>query len=174
TDTGNQDNYRAYNTFQAAFARRLQDKYGIPAVAGNDAAGTVQPEDYPQFFREAIETSKYFGVHAYAPKGATSLQQEAEYYALRYRLIHEALTKAGVEYGPFILTETGLWEGWRGYVPEDKVARDFMWLSDEMDKDDYVIGQTIFGIFDRDEWQSFDIMGTSVPDRLGRYKESIK
>lgn len=174
TDTGNYDNYRAYNAFQVAFARRLQGAYGIPAVAGNDATGTVQPEDYPRYFREAIEVSQYFGIHAYAPLGAKSLQQEAEHYVLRYRLIHEALTQAGVKHGPFILTETGLWEGWRGYVSEERMAREFIWLSDEMDKDDYVLGQAIFGIFDRDEWQSFDILGTSLPDRLGKYKEPVK
>lgn len=174
TDTGNYANYQAYNTFQVAFARRLQGNYGIAAVAGNDATGTIQPEDYPRFFREAIETSHYFGIHAYAPQGAKSLQQEAEFYTLRYRLIYQALTAAGVQHGPFVLTETGLWEGWRGYVSEENIAREFIWLSDQLDKDDYVLGQAIYGIFGRDEWQSFDIMGTSVPDRLGKYKEPVK
>jgi len=171
TDTGNYDNYRAYNAFHTAFARRLQGSYGIAAVAGNDAAGTVQPEDYPRFFREAIESSEYFGIHAYAPLGARTMREDAEYYTLRYRLIHEALVKAGVEHGAFVLTETGLWEGWRGYLSDEAMAREFMWLSDELDKDDYVLGQAVFGIFDRDEWAAFDILGTSVPERLGRYKE---
>lgn len=174
TDGGNHDNYRAYNVFQSAFAQRLQGAYGIAAVAANDAAGTIQPEEYPQFFREAIESSQYFGVHAYAPQGANNMKADAEYYALRYRLIHAALAKAGVKHGPFVLTETGLWEGWRGYLSEESMAREFMWLSDEMDKDDYVLGQAIFGIFDRDEWSSFDILGTTVPDRLGKYREPMK
>lgn len=174
TDTGNQENYRVYNRFQVAFAERLQGTHGIPAVAGNDAAGTVDPDDYARSFRESIEASQYFGIHAYAPKDAKSLKQEAEHFVLRYRLIHQALTRAGVKHGPFILTETGLWEGWRGFVSEDQMASDFMWLSDEMDKDDYITGQTIFGIFDRDEWKSFDLLGTGLPDRLGRYKESVR
>ncbi len=174
TDGGNLDNYHAYDIFQAAFARRLQGTYGIPAVAGNDAAGTVQPEDYARYFREAIESSQYFGIHAYAPKGAKTMRDDAEYYALRYRLVHAALAKAGVQHGPFVLTETGLWEGWRGYLSDESMAREFMWLSDEMDKDDYVLGQAIFGIFDREEWGAFDILGTSVPDRLGKYKEPVK
>ncbi|MDP2936415.1 MAG: hypothetical protein Q8O86_07990 [Dehalococcoidia bacterium] len=174
TDNGNYENYRAYNAFQVAFARRLQGVYGIAAMAGNDAAGTVQPEDYARYFREAIESSQYFGIHAYAPKGAESMAQDATYHALRYRLIHGALVAAGVKHGPFVLTETGLWDGWRGYLSDEQMAREFMWLSDEMDQDDYVLGQAIFGIFDRNEWESFNILGTSVPDRLGRYKDQVK
>jgi len=174
TNSGNFDNYRAYNAFQTAFARRLQGYYGISAVAGNDATGVVQPEDYARFFREAIESSDYFGIHSYSPSGALTLTAESRYYILRYRLIHDALNKAGVKHGPFILTETGLWDGWRGLVSEEKMAHDFMWLSDEMDKDDYIEGQAIFGIFGRDEWESFDVMGTSLPDRLGKYKEPVK
>lgn len=174
TDNGNYENYLAYDAFQVAFARRLQGVYGIAAMAGNDAAGTVQPEDYAKYFREAIEASQYFGIHAYAPKGAKSMAQDATYYALRYRLIHGALAAAGVKHGPFVLTETGLWDGWRGYLSDDQMAGEFMWLSDEMDQDDYVLGQAIFGIFDRNEWESFDILGTSVPDRLGRYKDQVK
>jgi hypothetical protein len=174
TDSGNYDNYRAYNAFQVAFARRLQGTYGIPAVGGNDATGVVAPQDYAKYFAEAIQASDYFGIHAYAPPRSTSMQDQARYYTLRYRLIHQALKEAGIKHGPFILTETGLWNGWRGYVSEEDMARGFMWLSDEMDKDDYVLGQAIFGLFDREEWQSFDLMGTSLLDRLGKYKEPIK
>ncbi|MDO8690894.1 MAG: hypothetical protein Q7R39_12935 [Dehalococcoidia bacterium] len=174
TDGGNVANYQAYDAFQTAFARRLQGTYGIAAVAGNDAVATVQPEDYAKYFRSAIESSAYFGIHAYSPSGAKTLTQESEHYVLRYRLIQDALVRAGVKHGPFILTETGLWDGWRGWVPEEQMARDFEWLSDQMDQDDYVVGQTIFGIFDRDEWKSFDILGTSLPDRLGKYKEPLK
>lgn len=174
TDSGNHANYRAYNAFQVAFAHRLQDHYGIPAVAGNDSTGTVEPDDYARFFKEAIEASSYFGIHAYAPQGAKSIEQDAAYYVLRYRLIYDSLAKAGVRAGPFVLTETGLWDGWRGYVSEDNMAREFMWLSNEMDKDSYMLGQAVFGIFGRDEWRTFEIMGSTLPDRLGGYKEQPK
>lgn len=171
TSSGDHANYRAYNRFQVAFARKLQGAYGIDAVAGNDATGTVEPSDYPQYFAEAISASKYFGIHAYAPERSLNMQQDAPYYVLRYRAIHEALTRAGVEHGPFILTETGLWHGWWGFVSEESMARDFLWLTEEMEKDPYVIGQAIFGLFDDDRWRAFDLLGSSILDRLGAYKE---
>ena len=67
----NFENYRAYNAFQVAFARRLQDTHGIPAMAGNDGPGAVEPDEYATYFAEAISVSKYFGIHAYSPKGET-------------------------------------------------------------------------------------------------------
>jgi len=161
---------KAYDEFQVAFARRLQDVHGVDAVAGNDAVAALTPEQYVTYFAGAIRESRYFGVHAYAPKGAKSLQDQAEWYVLRYRMIHEALAAAGIQHGKFILTETGLWEGWRGVVDEGEMVREWFWLSDEMDKDDYVIGQAIFGVFGDGQWPKFDIANTGIVDALGRYK----
>jgi len=161
---------KAYNAFQVAFARRLQNAHGVDAVAGNDAVAALTPEQYVSYFAGAISESRYFGVHAYAPKEAKSLQDQAEWYVLRYRKIHEALTAAGIQHGRFILTETGLWAGWRGVVDEAEMVREWFWLSDEMDKDDYVIGQAIFGVFGDGQWPAFDIANTGIVDALGRYK----
>jgi hypothetical protein len=159
-----------YNRFQVAFARRLQDEYGIAAVASNDSVGSIQIEDYPRYFADAIQESAYFGIHAYAPPHAVSFKTESRWYALRYREIHKALEDAGIDHGPIILTETGLWAGWLGHVSEEAMARELMWLSDEMEKDNYVIGQAIYGIFDTGrEWQNFDLAGSTIPEKLGRY-----
>ena len=166
---GDYEAYKAYNRFQVAFARRLQGAYGIPAVASNDAVGVVAPEDYPRFFAESIQESQYFGIHAYAPKGAHSMKEQAGWYVLRYRKIHDALAGVGVKHGPFILTETGLWDGWRGYTSEEAMAEDFNWLSDEMEKDPYVIGQAIFALFGDSRWKDFEIAGTSILERIGDY-----
>jgi len=167
--SGDYEAYRAYNRFQVAFARRLQGAYGIPAIAANDGVGVVAPEDYARLFAEAIQESQYFGIHAYAPKGAPSMREQAEWYALRYRKIHEALVRAGVRHGPIILTETGLWDGWRGYTSEEAMAQDFEWLSDEMEQDPYVIGQAIFALYADGRWKDFEIAGTSILDRIGDY-----
>ncbi|MBI2305314.1 MAG: hypothetical protein HYU86_11295 [Chloroflexi bacterium] len=167
---GNYEDYKAYNAFQVAFARRLQGTHGIAAVAGNDAVGVIQPQDYARYFAEAIGESRYFALHAYAPPRAASLRQDAEWFVLRYRLVHKALQEAGVRHGPMILTESGLWAGWRGVVNDEQMARDFVWLTDELEKDPYVLGHAIFGIFDNGTWPDFDISNTSILDRLGEYQ----
>lgn len=170
--TGHKDynNYRAYNRFQVAFAKRLQDHYGIDAMAGNDGTGTVDPEDYAKYFAESISISRYFGIHSYAPKGETTMRNPRSHYlVLRHREIRAALVKAGVKHGPFVITESGLWDGWRGYTSEGSMAEDYIWFADELAKDDYVIGTTIFGLFSGDRWEPFNVAGTSIVDRIGAY-----
>lgn len=172
--TGHKDynNYRAYNEFQVAFANRLQGTYGVDAVAGNDGTGTVDPADYAKYFAEAIRASKYFGIHSYAPKGEQTMRDPRSHYlTLRHREIRDALVAAGipVRKNQFIITEAGLWDGWRGFVSEESMAQDFTWFADELAKDDYVLGATIFGLFANDRWQGFNIAGTGIIQRIGNY-----
>ncbi|MBI2954926.1 MAG: hypothetical protein HYY30_11470 [Chloroflexi bacterium] len=163
--------FQAYNTFQVAFAKRLQGTYGIGAVAGNDPPGAVDITEYPTYFGEAIRISKFFGLHSYSsPEGTALREPQALWYALRYRKIHQALKDAGILSGPIVLTEVGLAKGWRqmGQNSEQVVA-DLAWLADEMAKDDYILGFAVFGIFTTSGWESFDLGGTSILDLMGRY-----
>lgn len=163
--------YQAYNKLQVAFAHRLQDHHGLAAVAGNDPPGAVEPADYPKYFGEAIRASRYFGVHAYSGPDELALNApDAKYYALRYRLIHDELEKAGIKDVPMVLTEVGLGPGWRGKVSEEAMANDFMWLADELEKDSYVKGMAIFGIFDSEHWWDFNIKDTRIIDLIGQYQ----
>jgi len=166
------NNYADWNNFQVAFAQRLQGTYGVDAVAGNEGPSAVAPADYPKYFAGAISASHYFGVHAYAPPDAHSIRQGiGPAGVLRYRQIHDALAQAGVKTGPFILTETGLFNGWRGVESEADAAADFIWLAGELDKDPYVIGQTVFGLFDpgNQQWQGFNVASTSIPVTIGDF-----
>lgn len=163
--------YVAYNRLQVAFARRLQDHYGIPAVCGNDPPGAIEPEDYPKYFAEAIRVSRYFGIHAYAGPNSLALNApDAEYFALRYRKIHDELEKAGIRNVQMVVTEVGLGYGWRGHVSEDTMSAEFIWLADEMEKDPYMIGMAIFGIFTGSDWHEFNIKGSRIVDLLGQYE----
>lgn len=163
--------YEAYNAFQVAFARRLQDHYGIPAVAGNDAPGAIEPADYVRYFGEAIRVSRYFGVHAYSKPDVTTLRTpDAIYYALRYRLIHDELEAAGIKDVQMVITEAGLANGWRYKTTPEAMAADFFWMADELEKDPYVIGMAVYGIFARPGWQDFNIKYTRLPDLLGEYQ----
>jgi hypothetical protein len=141
-------------------------------VAGNDASGALEPSDYPKYFAKPISTAKYLGVHAYGKPEARSLQTpDAVFYALRYRLIRDELTKAGVPLpkGGFLLTETGLFEGWRGLVPDQTMANDFLWLEQQIEQDSYVKGQFIFGMGPQKRFGNYEIIGTTMLQMLGQY-----
>lgn len=166
------NNYAAWNTFQVAFAQRLQGHYGIDAVAGNDGTEAVQPSDYVKYFAPAIRASHYFGVHAYPLAGVKSMQQgDGPAAMLRYRQIHAALVQAGITPPPFILTETGLYAGWRGVESDSAMAADFIWLTGELDKDSYVIGQAAYGLFDNgnQQWSHFNVAGSTLETLVGDY-----
>jgi hypothetical protein len=85
------NDYASYNRFQVAFAKRLQQGYGVAAIAANDGSGALDPEDYPTYFGDAIRASQFFGVHAYSPPGTSSIKADAETNVLRYRQSHDAL-----------------------------------------------------------------------------------
>lgn len=159
--------------FQSGFIEELQGKYGIAAVAGNDAPGAIEPADYPKYFAKPISEATYFGVHAYSKPGTRTLQNgdDSKFYALRYRLIHDALAQAGVPLpkGGFLLTETGLYEGWRGLVPDSKMAEDFIWLDKQTEQDPYVKGQFVFGLGTQERFRPFEIMGTRLIELLGAF-----
>ena len=166
-------NYQAYNTFQVAFAHQLQDTYGIPAVAGNDGPATIDPADYARYFAEAIRTSKYFGLHTYSPAGETSMRTDrSRALVFRHREVHDALVAAGIQAGPFLITEVGLWDGWRGVASEESMAADYTWFADQIANDDYVLGAMAFGLFNGDRWANFNIANTSISSRIGQYNTS--
>lgn len=165
-------NLIAYNTFQVAFAHRLQDYYGIPAVAGNDGPRSVRADEYPRYFAEAIRVSRYFGVHSYPDPGVTSLRDpRAAGQVFYYRQIHAALVAAGITSGPFIITEIGLYNGWRGVTTDTSMATDFTWVADQLNNDPYVLGMAVFGLFgpDRNEWRAFNVDGSDILQIMGDY-----
>ncbi|MFI5267531.1 MAG: PT domain-containing protein [Chloroflexota bacterium] len=157
--------------FQAGFVETLQGKYQIDAVAGNEAVAAVEPSDYAKYFAKPISEAKYFGVHAYGKPETLDLQTDSQYYALRYRSIHDELVKAGVPLptAGFLLTESGYYQGWRGYVSDQKMANDFIWLEQETEKDSYVKGQFIFGIGPQGRFGNYEIMGTTLLQLLGQF-----
>jgi hypothetical protein len=167
------DDYRRYDRFQVAFAQRLQDVHGVAAIAANDGSGTVEPGDYPKYFGDAIRASRYFAVHAYSPLGSRSMREEAEWHALRYRKIHDALDRAGLIGIQMVITESGLGDGFRGRVDEAAMADDFAWFTGELERDRYVIGHASFGLFGNDDrWRAFDLRGTDLLARLGRREQA--
>lgn len=166
------NNYAAWNTFQVAFAQQLQGHYGLDAVAGNDGPGAVQPAEYVKYFAPAIRASHYFGVHAYTLPDTPSMRQgDGPATMLRYRQIHDTLVQAGITPPPFILTETGLYNGFRGTESDAAAAADLIWFDAQMNSDPYVIGQTVFGLFDtgNQQWARFNVAGSDLATLIGNY-----
>lgn len=167
------EDYKRYDQFQAAFARRLQDVHGIAAVANNDGSGAVEPQDYPKYFAESIRVSQYFGLHAYSPPATDKMPIDAEWNALRYRKIHDELERAGIRGKQMVVTESGLGDGFGGVATEDEMAADFAWFTRELQKDPYMIGHASFGLFNgTGAWDRFELTGTQVPGLVRRLLSS--
>jgi hypothetical protein len=165
-------NLIAYNAFQVAFAHHLQDDYGVAAVAGNDGPRAIPAQDYPRYFADAIRVSRYFGFHLYPDANVKSLRDPiAAGQVFYYRQIHDALQAAGIQSGPFIATEVGLYNGWNNVTSDTSMANDFTWLADQMNGDSYVLGMAVYGLFgpDRHEWQNFNVVNSAIPQILGDY-----
>ncbi|HEX5414470.1 MAG TPA: hypothetical protein VFZ25_02315, partial [Chloroflexota bacterium] len=161
-----------YNAFQVAFAHRMQDHYGIPAVCNNDGPRAIPAELYPRYYGQAIATCKYFGFHIYPDKQFTSLRDPAAAsQVFYYRQIYQALVSAGIQPGPFIATEVGLWDGWKNVTSDTSMGQDYTWLADQMNQDPYVLGMTVYGLFapGRSEWDRFNIDHTAILNMMGDY-----
>lgn len=171
-----QNNYAAWNTFQVAFAEELHGHYGIAAVAGNDGTQAVTPEDYVRYFRGAITASQYFGMHEYTPPGDDSMQNGPGQAAmLYYRQVYAALVEAGIHPPPFVLTETGLYQGWRGHVSDEQMLNDLVWLTRQLNATPYVIGQAVYGLFPPGDgqWQAFNVGSTILEQEVGYYNSCM-
>ncbi len=176
-NAGDYASYRAYDQFQVAFAERLQGHYGVAAVAGNDGPGAIEAHEYPQYFRQAIQASRYFGAHAYTSQKATTFREPSvDWYALRYRKIYAALEAAGIRNVSLVITEVGLVEGWQGRkIPPEQMAADYIWLANEMHKDSYAIGFAAFGLFqETSRWAAHQLAATRVPELLAFYQPPVQ
>jgi hypothetical protein len=96
-------------------------------------------------------------------------QPEAKYYALRYR-DDRAMWPADLQSLPELVTECGIdggvigaasaaVAGWRAYVNAEQYVADLEWFGDEIGKDKYILGATIFTAGGDYMWESFDITG---------------
>jgi len=167
------DEYKRYNEFQVTFARRMQDVHGVAAVAANGASGTVEPHEYVTYFADAVRASRYFGLHAYSALGSNRMRgDDANWHALRYRMVHAELEKAGIKDVKMVITESGLGDGWLNRVDDTTMADEFFWFTDEIEKDPYMIGHASYGLFGQagEEWRMFDMFGTDILTRMGYYE----
>ena len=123
-------------------------------------------------------------------------QGDEGWTTLRYRKVYrDYLAPAGVGNVPLVITETGvdplvnpkppgaksgtwsqLGDYWREHDNEPDKAdfyfRQLVWYDEELQKDDYVIGATIFTFGNwGGTWKHFDIAGTPVAEKLIAYTQ---
>ncbi len=141
---------------------------GNPALAGDLGPGqpcAMQP-------LATVITGKGYRIgwsyHSYTPNAQENEANEL-YYSLRYRLISQQTTLAGV---PIVLTEGGedAPGGWQGITPPATYLAWLRWFDGEMHADADVTGMTIFQVGNRTNWNAFDL-GPIASD-LAAYESS--
>lgn len=161
----------AYDRFQVAFKDRLEQE-GLAAVAFNFAAGNfTKPEHYLDWLPRTLESYTYLGFHEYGwpalkpgPDVATS--------ALYYRSCMEGIRQRYGDKFKVIMTEAGLTmayghpgnpdEGWLNTIApltEDEYWQSLLWYNNEMLKDPYVMGASLFEVGHVGKWVSFRHLG---------------
>ena len=164
----------AFDRFQVAFRKRLQEK-GLEAVAFNFAAGNfIKPEHYLQWFPLTLAAYTYLGFHEYGwptlePQPGTSTA------ALFYRTCMEGIRQKHGARHQVIITEAGLARGYKhphdpagdvGWlyekdaIPQPQYWKSLKWYNAELCKDDYVKGACLFEVGHAGgRWESFRHLG---------------
>ncbi len=178
------ENYRRYDRFQVAFGKRLQEA-GLEAVAMNFAAGNFSDgRVWVEYFPNTLETYKYLGFHEYGwptmsgEGGATGcllyrpvMQAVRERYGHKHRVI---ITECGLARGYAYPHEGDV--GWR-YPGDPRTVEEYWaslkWYNDELNKAPYVLGACIFQVGHGPRWETFEILGTGLIDKIASLKEEV-
>jgi len=117
----------------------------------------------------ALQTTKKlngaWSYHAYSLEYTTDSEVEA-WYSLRYRLFYDFLREKHPDLAhlPLILTEGGIdragnaeKDGWQARGDESRFQRWLQWFDNQLQRDDYVVGVTLFQLGDSAGWRSFDL-----------------
>jgi hypothetical protein len=137
-------------------------------AVGNPPGSPDEIRDWLRPLVPALEAAHRAGgtwsYHSYTI-AYTENPAEETWYALRYRLIRQALVqlspslagmKAILTEGGVDLDGNGQTSGWQARGSAERFQRWLAWFDGEMQKDDYVLGCTLFQIGDP-LWSSFDL-----------------
>jgi hypothetical protein len=178
--TTNLAQYDAYDRFQVAFGAKIREA-GMEPVAMNFGTGQYGGDDWVKYFPRTLALYKLLGFHEYDWPDLWRVHREGVasgnggmWLALRYRRIMEAVRKAYPNRHTALITEAGLTQavyagrpdvGWRSELSEDRYWESLKWYNQELSKDDYVRGASIFLVGAVAPFNSFETLGGMV-DRL--------
>jgi hypothetical protein len=148
--------------FDAEFARILHQE-GLKAAVGGFSHSNPALSIWQDYYETALPDADFLHLHEYSwPDMQNQEGERCLYYRKLYAQLPVHLRR------PLIISECGLdsksekpnepHRGWRdsGHAP-DAYMKQLEWYDSELQKDDYVIGATIFTYGSTDEWVSFDV-----------------
>ena len=163
---------------------------GVKVAGGNFSVGNPPDmfDDWAPFVK-ALGHLDYLSLHEYAwphvhsePHDVQGSNRETRqgkktgYWVFRYRYVYDWLQRSNYPQPPLILSEFGRdrgcvgegLAGWKvGVGDVRQYADELRWAAQEMNKDSYLVGATIYccGVIDK-FWKSFDVSGESVIEDL--------
>lgn len=173
------DDLRRHNQASVEATRILQG-YGYKVAVGNFSVGWLHIDehgnsDWPLFY-DALSAADAISIHEYS---APTMQHNQSWHCLRYRRMWELLpldcrkpvliTETGIDWGVLAYELTG-WRGGNGApaTPINEYVNQLRWYAEEMAKDSYVLGATIFACGQFGDWASFDVAAVGEIESLLR------
>lgn len=158
----------------------LNLQYGIKTCIGGIPVGNVNPSDLQYILANLQKINDMGGAfcyHGYSFDYNKDLNQEL-YLSLRYRQFYQFFKNNAPDLAnfPLILSEGGIAEGGdpkAGYLNSGSIEAYKSWLQwydNEIRKDPYVVGVTLFQIGNTTDWQAFNL--ESIADWLTQYLKS--
>jgi hypothetical protein len=162
-----------YARFWRALARLIAQAGFRPCVGsipvGNPPGSPAEVEARFEAFVPALSTAHQLGgawsYHSYSLKYTTGMGEES-WTSLRYRMLHRVLEERHAELTalPLIMTEAGVdlggspdTDGWQARGDTSRFEQWLAWYDDELRKDPYVLGATLFQSGCPHGWHSFEV-----------------
>lgn len=192
--------HRKFAQFQLGFKEGL-GLAPVEPIAFNFGTGNMSAELIMAYYGEVLANYKWLGFHEYdwPTMDRLHLQGLADvnggmWLALRYRRIMEPIIKQMGSNWSVIISECGMTQGvlggldvgfshptntiqgeWGTYptpISNDDYWATLKWYSDELMKDDYVVGACMFVTGGLPPWESFETINTITP-KLAEFQQIV-
>ncbi len=184
-----------YGWFEAERVRQMA-AYGFKCAVGNFSSGNPPLDQWDEFFPALRAVKEYGGALALHEYAAPTMDHGYDpalgegWLTLRYRKVYRAIVPSNL-HAPILITEAGidglvgadrpgpLGAGWQDFIEYwNKISLDpdvfwayldqLQWYDEELQKDDWVIGATIFVAGGLKHFESYEI-GGNMGELLTQY-----
>lgn len=200
-ETSPAEEHKKFARFQIGFKDGL-GAASVEPIAFNFGTGNMDANLMMTYYADVLDAYNWLGFHEYDWPTMDRLHKQglAEgnggmWLALRYRRIMEPIIKAGGDDWSVIITECGMTQGvlagqdvgflyanntiggeWSSF-PTPISPGDYWdtlkWYSDELMKDDYVVGACMFVTGALSPWETFETIGTITP-KIEGFQQVVK